>query len=440
MISFKNFGDQLVSKTLTSAFGLLFTDSLIKNGRRPAETKIPDDFSPVLRFAAVSDIHLDGDENQAAAKRFGELFKDMYSYSDGEEYKSLDAVMVAGDFTGGGAEKQYEMFLKVVKENIKEETALLTVLGNHEFIDYRDEDATVGYKVYKKYISEDIDTHTVINGYHFIGVSYDDDGKSFTRKTDWLRSEIEKAVREDNNKPVFVFQHPAPTATIYGSINWGDADVRKVLNGFPQVIDFSGHSHYAPMDPRSVWQGAFTAVGCGSLAAFMGNLNYIDGDKDAPGESGGFLLVEADEKGRVRIRIYDIVNHKFFPDCEYFFTDIADTKKRTYTWHKNKAADTAPGFGDGEVFIKKDGEGNSVLVFPEAEGIFPAENYKIKITDSSGKTVFENTVISGYVRADSVQCEANLGKLTPGKYKAVIKAYSPYAKHGGTIKKNLEIK
>lgn len=439
MISFKNFGGQLASKTLTSVFGLLFTDSLIKNGRKPENAKVPADFRPVLRFAAVSDIHLDGDENQAAAKRFGELFKDMYSYSDGQEYKCLDAVMVAGDFTGGGAEKQYEMFLKIVKEYKKEETALLTVLGNHEFIDYRDEDATVGYKVYKKYISEEVDTHTVINGYHFIGVSYDDDGKSFTRKADWLRSEIERAVKEDKKKPVFVFQHPAPTATIYGSINWGDADMRKVLNSFSQVIDFSGHSHYAPMDPRSVWQGAFTAVGCGSLAAFMGNLNYIDGDKDAPGESGGFLLVEADEKGRVRIRIYDIVNHKFFPECEYFLTDISDTKKRTYTWHKNKAADTAPVFGDGDVYVKKDGESNSVLLFPEARGRYPAENYKIKVTDTAGKAVFENTVISGYVRTDSVQCEVNLGKPASGKYKAVIKAYSPYAKHGGTLKKNIEI-
>ena len=190
MISFKNFGGQLASKTLTSVFGLLFTDSLIKNGRKPENAKVPADFRPVLRFAAVSDIHLDGDENQAAAKRFGELFKDMYSYSDGQEYKSLDAVMVAGDFTGGGAEKQYEMFLKIVKEHKKEETVLLTVLGNHEFIDYRDEDATVGYKVYKKYISEEVDIHTIINGYHFIGVSYDDNGKTFTGKVNWLEEKI----------------------------------------------------------------------------------------------------------------------------------------------------------------------------------------------------------------------------------------------------------
>ncbi len=436
MLSFKNYGGQIASKFLTSAFGLLFIDSLVKNGKKPISVNVPSDFNPVLRFVAVSDIHLNGEDTQEAAKRFRNLFSDMYEYSASSDYKKLDAVMVAGDFTGGGAEKEYEIFNKTVKENIKEETALLTVLGNHEFINYRDEDATVGYRVYKKYINEAVDTHTVINGFHFIGVSYDDDGKKFSGKLNWLRAEIEAAAAEDNKKPIFVFQHPAPFGTVYGSVNWGDADIKKVLKAFPQVVNFSGHSHYAPSDPRSVWQGSFTAAGCGSLSAFMGNLNYIDGDKDAPGESGGFLLVEADKNGNVRIRVYDIVNHCFFSDCDYYLSDISDAKKRIYTWHKNKASDTAPYFNDGDTSFQKDEEGNTVLVFPEAEGKFPAENYKITVS-KDGKNIFENTVISGYVRADSLMCKVNLGKLTEGKYKVTVKAYSPYAKHGGTIRREL---
>ena len=44
----------------------------------------------------------------------------------------VDAVIVAGDFTGGGAEKEYEIYNKIVAENKKDETQLLTILGNHE--------------------------------------------------------------------------------------------------------------------------------------------------------------------------------------------------------------------------------------------------------------------------------------------------------------------
>ena len=150
-----NFLTQLIAKLLTSVFGLLFLLTGMKSGFTSEEIKTPEEFKPVLRFIACSDIHLNADENQENAERFTNLIKDMNEYAANSEYKNLDAIMVAGDFTGGGAEKEYEMFNKIITENVIDGTQVLTVLGNHEFIDYRDVDATVGYDVYKKYINED---------------------------------------------------------------------------------------------------------------------------------------------------------------------------------------------------------------------------------------------------------------------------------------------
>ena len=427
--------EQLAHKSLTTVFGAMFGLSFLKNGGKYENKKAPADFAPVLRFAVCSDIHLNGEENQEAAIRFARLFEDMYAYSDRQTaHKTFDAVVVAGDFSGGGDEKQYRMYNRIIAENKREETQILTILGNHEFIDYRDVDATVGYTVYKKYISEEVDTHVVLNGYHFIGVSYNDDGKKFSAKLEWLDSELKKAVAATPDKPVFVYQHPHPTATVYGSINWGTFEVRKVLQKYPQVFDFSGHSHYAPSDPRSVWQGSFTAVGCGSLSAFMGNLNYIDGDKDAPGKSGGFWFVEADAKGNVRMRLYDIENRVFFDNIEYYFTDLHKSNKRSYTWAKQKAPDTKPLFPCNAILgAEKDADGNCILTFSNAKGFYEAENYKIRILDSNKKTVWQKTVISDYVRATGEVAKANAGKLADGSYAVTVTAYSPYAKKGDTI-------
>ncbi|MBE6717613.1 MAG: metallophosphoesterase [Ruminococcaceae bacterium] len=436
MISFSNIFGQFISKTVTNLVGIAFSVSKIKNRSKGKKTHIPDSFTPVLRFAVCSDIHLNGEENQIETVRLRQLFEDMYSYSEKNKvYPKLDAVVVAGDFTGGGAEKEYVMFNKITGEYRKEETQLLTVLGNHEFINYRDVDASVGYDIYKKYISDNTDTHTVINGFSFIGVSYDPDGKKFTGKLQWLEGEIEKAVKRDSAKPVFVYQHPAPFMTVYGSVNWGDTDIRKVLKKYPQVVDFSGHSHYAPTDPRSVWQGSFTAVGCGSLAAFMGNLNYIDGDKDAPGKSGGFRLVEADAEGNIRMKTYDSENRMFFDSPEYYFTSLSDVKKRSYTWAQQKFLDTPPVFPENaKVSHSKDDDGNTVLVFPEACGFYEAENYKINVSRSAFSCVFSDTVISDYVRATNNDVFVNAGKLAKGSYKVKITAYSPYAKRGAVLK------
>ncbi len=435
-----NFFSQLISKFLTFLIGSLFLFSDFRSGLTGKEIDTPDDFSPVVRFVVCSDIHLNGEETQDAAVRFGNLFKDMYDYSEKSDYNKLDAVIVVGDFTGGGAEKEYQMFNKIVEENIKEEIQLLTVLGNHEFIEYRDTDASVGYEVYKKFINEDVDTDIVINGYHFIGVSYDNDGKSFKGKKEWLDERLCNATKEDPDKPVFVYQHPHPFFTVYGSINWSDFDIRTVLSKYPQVVDFSGHSHYSASDPRSVWQGEFTAIGCGSLSAFMGNLNYIEGDKDAPGKSGGAWLCECDANGNLRIQLYDIENRMFFSDREYYFTDLSNPSKRDYTWAKQQSLDTAPVFPENAaVSVTTDTNGDSIISFPEAKGYYEAENYKIIVTDESKKTVYEDTVISEYVRATDENVKVNIGKLENGSYTVKIDSYSPYAKKGGTLKAAITI-
>ena len=434
-----NFFAQLISKFLTSLIGVSFLLSSLKSGTAGTDIKTPDNFTPVLRFIVCSDIHLDGDdETQETAVRFRNLFTDMYAYSENSDYSNLDAILVAGDFTSGGATNEYELFNSIVAANKKDSTQLLTVLGNHEFIDYRDVDATVGYDVYKTYINENVDTDTVINGYHFIGVSYDDDGKNFKKKMQWLDERLANATKENPDKPVFVFNHPHPTLTVYGSVNWGDISLRAVLSKYPQVVDFSGHSHYAASDPRSVWQGEFTAVGCGSLAAFMGNLNYIEGDQDAPGKSGGAWLVECDADGNVSMKLYDIENRIFFSNIDYYFTNLSDSSKRTYNWYQQKSLDTSPLFPENSsVSCTVSDEGEVTISFPQARGYYEAENYKIKVTDSKNKTVFEKTVISEYVRANNADMSVIIGNLDAGEYTVKVNSYSPYAKEGEQLKNKI---
>ena len=435
-----NFLSQLIAKIISSAISFVYLFTGYKSGLTGEEIKTPEDFSPILRFVACSDVHLDGTEDQVNAERLANLIKDMYKYSEVQNHNTVDALMVVGDFAGGGAESEYAMFNRIIKENIKPQTQLLTVMGNHEFINYRDIDASAAYPVYQQMINQDVDTDVVINGYHFIGVSYDNNGKTFKGKTKWLREKLENATKEDPTKPIFVYQHPSPTLTIYGSISWSDPDIKKVLKDYPQVIDFSGHSHYSPSDPRSVWQGEFTAIGCGSLKALMGNLNYIEGDNDAPGESAAAWLVEVDKGGNVNIRLYDVENRIFFKNVEYYFTNVSDVTKRDYTWAKQQSLDTAPTFPvDSKVKNSLNDEKETIISFPEAKGYYEAENYKITVKNNDGKKIFEKTVISEYVRATDDDVKVNLGELEKGTYKVTVTAYSPYTKKGETLSTRITV-
>lgn len=388
----------------------------------------PDDFTPVVRFAVCSDVHLDGDPEAAEAQRLAKLFQVTYDYASTQEYKNFDAICVAGDMTDQGKAEQYDLFNSIVSENIKDETQLLVCMGNHEFIDYRDVDASKGTRMFEEKIGHDDDTSTVINGYHFILTSYSEDGHSFTDKCSWLNSEIKKAVKDTGDKPVFVFQHPAPFATIYGSINWGDPSIPAVFLKYPQVVNFSGHSHYPVNDPRSCWQGGYTAFGCGTLSYFETELDCIAGNFPySVDQAAQFYIVEADAEGNVRVLSYDLITDQFF-DNEYYLTDLAN-RNFDYSYAKMKLRDPAPVFPETtEYSVDTDEEGNSILTFMGAEDKYVVESYKISVTKNGIKVAEDN--FSGkymYLFEEDVYT-SNLGKLESGTYKVQIVAVNAFAK------------
>ncbi|MBE6773347.1 MAG: metallophosphoesterase [Ruminococcaceae bacterium] len=427
---------QTLSKIITLAFAGLFSVYSFFSGVKEVKTEKPDNFEPVLRFVVCSDIHLGEDENgKKNAEKLRKLFDKAYEIAEKSEvYTELDAILVAGDFTEQGKIEEYEIYKEITEEKLKNGTQLLTCLGNHEQIAYRDtanpEKAT---EVFQEYIGTEADTHNVINGYHFIGVSYDDTGEeAFKTKTEWLRTELDKAVAETGEKPVFVYQHPHPALSVYGSVNWANMDIRMVLKDYPQVVDFSGHSHYAANDPRSIHQSTFTAIGCGAVTGAMGNLSYISGDAYGDGESGTFWICEVDDGGNVRLRLYDVISDCFYENIDYYLTDLADKSRRAYTWGRMMAQDTPPVFPDSaELTVSNDEEGNTLVTFPEAQGYYRAENYKITLS-RNGEKIKDLIVLSDYTRATDFEKTVNLGVLENGEYEIKVRAYSPYAKKGDT--------
>ncbi|MCR5150286.1 MAG: metallophosphoesterase [Clostridiales bacterium] len=438
MFSITNFFTQLVYKILTWFFTLEFGVFSLISGFPSSLPETPEDFTPVLRFAVCSDIHLQGEEN-LHSQHYRQMFDELYEYADAQDYSKLDAIITAGDMVNTGSDEEYEQFIGITSEGIREGTQFLCVLGNHEFIKYRDYDPKIGYEKYKKYVCEDVDRHLVINGFHFILTSYSDDARTFTSKKGWMKAELDKAVADRRDMPVFCIQHPQPFNTVYGSVNWGDFDIKTVYKNYPQVVDFSGHSHYSTTDPRSIWQGSFTSIGTGSTACLMSNLNLISGDEDVPGESATVWIVEADADGNVRLKLLDIPENRFFEKNEYYLTGLSKVTKRTHTWGVLKKQDTAPVFPEGsKVSTEKNEDGTVNLLFPDAECYWGAEDYKVTVSRGL-KNIYEKTYFSNYVRTVKNGMSINIGSLEPGEYSVKIVPVSPYAKTGKALTGTVEI-
>lgn len=426
MFSFMNILHVMLAKLMAFLYTFLsfFGAGILFKADLP---KAPGDFTPVLRFAVCSDVHLNGDPEAAEAQRLAKLINFMYDYSESQAYKGFDALCVAGDFADQGRPEQYDLFNKITSENLREGTQLLTCMGNHEFINYRDHDASLGARMYEEKRGE-LNTSVKINGYHFILCSYAEDGKTFTSRLSWLEKEIKAAVKDTGDKPVFVFQHPAPFGTVYGSVNWGDASVPAVFLKYPQLIDFSGHSHYPVNDPRSIWQGGYTAFGCGTLSYYETELDAIAGNFPYDyHEAAQFYIVEADAAGNVRVMPYDLITDSFF-DNEYYLTDLAN-RNFEYSYLKMKLRDKAPVFPENTgISVAADENGDYILTFTGAEDTFIVESYKVSVTKNGRKVAEDNfSAKYMYLFEDDVYT-VDLGKLEAGKkYNVSVTAMNAFA-------------
>lgn len=389
----------------------------------------PQDFSPAVRIIAFTDTH---NENENVAK----AVQQAYSLFDNDEnYKGVDAFFGLGDFSSIGTLGDYENFVKVLKENVREDTICINVLGNHEM---KTENCT---ELFEEVFGHNINTVTDVNGFTCIGFS----GERFLTEwtvtpasLQWLDKEIEKAEAIAEDKPVFVFQHPHPFGTVYGSTIWCNPGLNLVFAGHNKVVNFSGHSHFPMNDPRSINQNTYTSVGVGAMARFELDKNYIIGQHPAGYEDATqFCVIEADLDGSVRVRGYDVLSETFF--CDYYIENVNDRSTFAYTYKNMKAHDTAPVFpADSTAKAVKNENGDYVVSFTQA---VPAEgyivhDYKVAIADESGKTVFEEHFLSDYfiINDDDTFSFTVPGALLPaGNYTLTATAESAYHRYSEPV-------
>lgn len=222
-----------------------------------------------LRVAVISDLQLP-DSQDKTTHQYISFEKTLTMLKN----KGMDALIIAGDFTDLSTKNAWGTFKEIYDKVMagEKQPISLYIMGNHDYwLDYFLSAKEIGtpaklQKRFTKYTGEYPYSHKVINGYHFICWSSSDGtyDKSYFDK-EWIRGELDKAVADDPNKPIFVITHLNPYDTVYGSDEWGNSDITDVLKDYRQVISISGHSHYSIIDERSIWQNEFTAFTTQSL-------------------------------------------------------------------------------------------------------------------------------------------------------------------------------
>ena len=351
-------------------------------------------FKPVLRFMVVSDVHY-RDEHSVERERMELAIKTAYRLSDAEEYSKLDALYVVGDFATSGSRPQMLAFKDTLDRNLREETVAVLSMASHEF---HGEGEEAALEKFREIYAQEPDTHKVINGYHFINVTSTNGCHFDDAKREWVAAELKKAAADNPRKPIFFFQHPHIMGTVYGSANWGEDELTDILMNYPQIIDFSGHSHAPINDPRSIHQCHFTCLGTGTLSYFeLDEFDKYYGTLPPQKEKAAqMLIVEADADMRVRIYPYDLITENFFP-MTWKIDSAWDVKSYLYTDARYRT-EVAPYFEDDAKIVVSDVTEDGLRVtFDQAKTEdFYVNDYNVIVKTADGTTVRNSTLWSEY--------------------------------------------
>lgn len=356
-------------------------------------------FVPVLRFAVATDCHIRAaDDPRLERVRAVFACADAAAQAD-PDYTALDAVVFTGDLADRGTPEQFSLFSAAVSAACRPGTAVLAVVAkNHD-------GWTVGKQsraTLEAMLGQPADFHRVLRGFHFIGLSTsanEDEYYSADQRA-WLDAQLAQAAAAAPQQPIFVFHHEHVKETVYGSSafdGWGHDYFIDPLTPWPQVVDFSGHSHYPLNDPRSLWQGAFTAVGAGSLS-YAEFTDHGERKLHPPGheEIAQFWLVEVDAQNAVRLQGYDALSGRRL--CTYLLTHLADAALRQYTPAQRLAAAKPPAFPAGAAPALTRTEKEWRVTVPAAQ---PADDgvvfaYQLAVTDAQGGCICRQRQIARY--------------------------------------------
>lgn len=418
-----------------------------------------DEKNIVLSFAAVSDIHITGEDTDDSEFKFRCAITQIREMAKSHGH-DIDAFLAVGDLIDKSW-KEPEMQMQAFKRiySSLSDAPLFYCLGGSHDLYWGSEAEPTFIANFRKYFGEenfvfDVDKdsiakgnrHAVIAGHHFIALEPNNRNPiTYPEETKKWLSDILDSVKNDG-KYVFVITHPMITDTCYGSLHgpdWATEDLTPILSRHPNVVIFGGHLHYPIPDERSIMQKDFTAVGCGAvryMAIERGEYENMSGKstmKDSYRVSTGHLC-EVDKNGALRFIRIDFTHNAQIKEPWVLPSPKADSSHLSvYTRARGDKA-SAPNFGEdfaAKTSFAETEEGEKFsLSFSAARDEDLVHHYVVTLTRENGEEK-EYRILADFYRHANPANMAKKVTLAPAdfftrgeKLSASIVAYNSWNK------------
>ncbi|MBO5635317.1 MAG: metallophosphoesterase [Bacteroidales bacterium] len=400
-----------------------------------------DESSVVLSVGVVSDVHINTGVPETSRKWKNALLQLGVKASESDP-DGLDGVLVAGDLIDYPSDPSILEFKKVYESVINPEVVpLIYTVGNHDVPNYKWSETMVKDAEYIRkafgdsYFQVDVDKdagerlecrHCVLKDYDILTIT--PDGTSpvaySPEALKWLDGKLKEITSKNPSRYVIVITHPMLYDTVYGSLlgeadgiwksflpgYWATRELPEILSKYPQVVAFGGHLHFPLNDPRSVWQGNYTALGCASvryMALEAGGYEDMAGqttmkDKDEFSQGN---LVQFDKKGNMRIYRMDFYNKDVIGEPLVMGRPAKNKKHlEAYSFTNRAAANEAPVLSKidasvlmpSEPWVKKVAKGISVN-FASGEDDEFVHHYVVSLAED-GKEISSKKILADFYK------------------------------------------
>lgn len=406
----------------------------VSDGTNSKSVVVEQNFEGFPTFIVMSDLHFGAG---GAVERVTKSLQTIY-----ENTSDVDALFLNGDLTNSGNLSQYNEMLSVMNnaELVPDYVQRYYIMGNHEW--YTGDGGTPMGNYNS--LGVEHDKYFDIKGYPFIyiGLSGGSEENYTQESLDFLRESLEDASLKYPGKPIFVFQHIPAYGTVQGSNSydggWGTKKVYEILKDFPQVIDFSGHTHFSSRCPLTFHQDKFTSLNDG------GNLNcYIQKGIDIDGEmpegtstlSEG-MIVTVEDENNVGVRRIDGARNEEIGE-QLNFSAPYDGTNFTYANYKG----SKPVFEDVEITTEQLQPTQRKVTFPQAVVDENDPNnvvlyYKVEVIDSEDKVVASSNRCSRFYLGSDMPEKLDVivnGIEGDGMMRIRVTAIDPYGNESDPI-------
>ena len=439
-------------------------------------TKVFDEKAVVASFGVVSDVHINN-SNAMPTNKWKSALQQLKAKAAENDADGLDGVLVAGDLIDNPS--QTMSVFKSTYESVFSPKAvpLVYTVGNHDVPGYAWHSDMVSASAYIRtqlgsdYFISDLDNtfgaqhecrHCQIGEYDVLAVTPNGDSPiTYDASTiSWLDNTLKDLTTANPNQYVLIITHPMIYNTVYGSLlgegtdewssslphYWATAALTSVLKKYPQAVVFGGHLHFPLNDPRSVWQGAFTVFGCGSVRYMSienGDYEGMTGET-VMGDCNEFSqgnLVQFDASGNMRVLRMDFYHSAVIGEpivTSYPENDGSNLTKYNFT--TRTLANAAPSLSTMSVATSG---GTTTVNFAAGKDDEFVHHYVLALKKDGATTATKKILADFYKSAQpsgmKSEWSQSLGSLSNGSYEVSLVAYDSWGAASNILTKTFVI-